>query len=150
MYYLPYNLNLKFFSRDLRNHSTPGEIKLWKRLRAASMMGYTFNRQKPLDRFIVDFYCKPLNLVIEVDGPYHFYSKQRIKDRERQKILEGYGLAFLRFTEEDVLGKTDWVVEVIREFIINLEKNDPLLYRKKRVNRSNYLKSKTRSSNRPG
>lgn len=114
------------------------------------MMGYTFNRQKPLDRFIVDFYCKPLNLVIEVDGPYHFYGKQRVKDRERQKILEGYGLAFLRFTEEEVLEKTDWVVQVIREFIINLEKNDPLLYRKKRVNISNYLKSKTRSSNRPG
>jgi len=36
------------------------------------MNGYTFNRQKPLSRYIVDFYCKPLNLVIEVDGGYHF------------------------------------------------------------------------------
>ncbi|MGN6401056.1 MAG: DUF559 domain-containing protein [Flavisolibacter sp.] len=48
MYHLPYNKNLKEFSRHLRNHSTNGEILLWKQLRAGSMMGYTFNRQKPL------------------------------------------------------------------------------------------------------
>jgi very-short-patch-repair endonuclease len=70
MYYLPYNKNLKAFSRKLRNNSTLGEILLWKQLRAGSMDGYTFNRQKPLGNYIVDFYCKPLNLVIEVDGGY--------------------------------------------------------------------------------
>jgi hypothetical protein len=47
VYYLPYNKDLKTFSRKLRNNSTPGEILLWKKLRADSMMGYTFNRQKP-------------------------------------------------------------------------------------------------------
>lgn len=99
-------------------------------------MGYTFNRQKPIDHFIVDFYCRPLNLVIEVDGPYHFFREQRMKDLERQRILEGYDLQFLRFTEEDVLEKTDWVVEVIKDFIINLEKENPELYFKKRAVRT--------------
>ena len=52
------------------------------------MMKYTFNRQKPLNRYIVDFYCKPLNLVIEIDGAYHFETEQKVKDNIRQKFLE--------------------------------------------------------------
>ena len=47
MWYLPYNITLKEFSRQLRNHSTLGEILLWKRLRAGGIMKYSFNRQKP-------------------------------------------------------------------------------------------------------
>jgi very-short-patch-repair endonuclease len=69
--YLPYNKTLKQFSHDLRNHSTLGEILLWQKLRARSMMGYQFDRQKPLENFIVDFYCQALKLVIEIDGGYH-------------------------------------------------------------------------------
>ena len=93
MYWLPYNTTLKTFSRQLRNNSTLGEILLWQHLRAAGT-GYTFNRQKPLDRYIVDFYCKPLHVVIEVDGSYHFEPAQRLKDKERQQALEGMGLYF--------------------------------------------------------
>jgi very-short-patch-repair endonuclease len=52
------------------------------------MKGYTFNRQKPLGKYIVDFYCKPLQLVIEVDGGYHFEEGQMLKDKERQSVLE--------------------------------------------------------------
>jgi len=88
MYWLPYNKNLKEFSRRLRKNSTLGEILLWQRLRAGSMMNYTFNRQKPLGRYIVDFYSKPLKLVIEIDGAYHFEEEQKVKDNERQKLLE--------------------------------------------------------------
>lgn len=71
MYYLPYNKNLKQFSRNLRNNSTLSEVLLWQQLRAGNISGYKFNRQKPLDNYIVDFYCKKLNLVIEVDGASH-------------------------------------------------------------------------------
>ncbi len=81
VYYLPYNKDLKTFSRNLRNNSTAGEILLWKKIRAGYMMNYTFNRQKPIKKYIVDFYCKPLNLVIEVDGGYHEEELQKIKDK---------------------------------------------------------------------
>jgi len=121
VYHLPYNKNLKEFSRHLRNHSTLGEILLWKQLRAGSMKGYTFNRQKPLGYYIVDFYCKPLNLVIEVDGGYHFEEKQKIKDNERQKILEEMGLRFLRFNDEEVRKDMDMVVRTIELYILNCE-----------------------------
>ena len=124
MYWLPYNTTLKTFSRQLRNHSTLGEILLFQQLRAAAM-GYTFNRQKPLDRYIVDFYCKPLQLVIEVDGGYHLETIQKVKDAERQRVLEGMGLRFLRFEDEAVKKDMPLVVQRIREYIAAFEKDHP-------------------------
>jgi len=118
MYYLPYNKDLKEFSRRLRNNSTLGEILLWQKLRAGNMMNYTFNRQKPLDRYIVDFYCKPLNLVIEIDGSYHFESEQKIKDDQRQKVLQEMGLNFLRFSEQEIRKDIDVVLKAIENYII--------------------------------
>jgi len=72
MYFLPYNKNLKEFSRDLRSHSTLSEILLWQKLRASQFRGFAFNRQKLLGNYIVDFYCRKLNLVIEVDATLIF------------------------------------------------------------------------------
>ena len=123
MYWLPYNKNLKEFSRKLRNNSTLGEILLWQKLRAGSMMNYTFNRQKPLDRYIVDFYCKPLKLVIEIDGSYHFEEAQKIKDDQRQKLLEEMGLNFLRFSEQQVKKDMDVVLRAIENYIIKYEQS---------------------------
>jgi len=118
-------MDLKEFSRQLRNHSTLGEIFLWKQLRAGGMMHYTFNRQKPLDRYIVDFYCKPLNLVIEVDGEYHNHPLQVIKDKERQDILEGMGLNFLRFSEQQVRKDMEFVLRDIQRYILTYEEKHP-------------------------
>lgn len=121
MYHLPYNKNLKLFSRKLRNHSTLGEVLLWKQLRAGSMKGYTFNRQKPLGKYIVDFYCKALQLVIEVDGGYHFEEEQKVKDKERQSVLEDMGLHFLRFEDEQVRKDMDVVLRKIEAYIEDYE-----------------------------
>ncbi|MBD0376837.1 MAG: DUF559 domain-containing protein [Flavisolibacter sp.] len=118
MYYLPYDKTLKEFSRKLRNHSTLGEILLWEKLRAGSMRNYTSNRQKPLNRYIVDFYCKPLNLVIEIDGAYHLEAEQVIKDRQRQQILETIGLHFLRFSEQEVKKNIYAVLRAIENYIV--------------------------------
>ena len=117
MYYLPYNKNLKAFSRKLRNNSTLGEILLWKQLRAGKIRGFTFNRQKPLGNYIVDFYCKPLQLVIEVDGGYHFEKEQKILDAERQKILEEMDLSFLRFHDEEIRKDMEIVLRRIEQYV---------------------------------
>ena len=82
-------------------------------------MGYTFNRQKPLGKYIVDFYCKPLKLVIEVDGGYHEEEEQKIKDSDRQQVLEEIGLNFLRFTEKEVRKNIDSVLRVIENYILS-------------------------------
>lgn len=121
MYYLPYNKNLKELSRYLRNNSTWGEVLLWKELRAGSLKGYRFNRQKPIHNYVVDFYCKKMNLVIEVDGSVHDRMTAGIHDQERQKILERMGLSFLRFNNQDVLQNISWFVAEIEDFIDGFE-----------------------------
>jgi very-short-patch-repair endonuclease len=128
MYYLPYNKDLKQFSRDLRNHSTYGEVLLWMELRAGQLRGYKFNRQKPLDKYIVDFYCKKLNLVIEVDGESHYSKEACLKDEGRQQVLEDLGLRFLRFDDWDVKNKMEVVLQRIVEFVDEFEKTNPLAY----------------------
>lgn len=124
MYYLPYNKDLKEFSRYLRKNSTLGEVLLWNQLKNSKLKGYQFNRQKPLDNYIVDFYCKKLNLVIEIDGITHDFPDKIIKDERRQKILEALGLKFLRFREEEVRKNMPIVLKTIFDFISEFEFNE--------------------------
>jgi very-short-patch-repair endonuclease len=63
---IPYNPKLKEYARQLRNNSTRSEIILWKYLKGKQMLGYDFHRQKPIDNYIVDFFCSELMLAIEL------------------------------------------------------------------------------------
>lgn len=121
MQFLPYNKNLKDFSRELRSHSTLAEVLLWQKLRASQFRGYSFNRQKPLGNYIVDFYCRKLNLVIEIDGDSHFYAESVVEDFDRQRILEGMGLSFLRFLDVEVKKSMPLVLSEIEAFIEDWE-----------------------------
>ena len=112
---IPYNPKLKQIARNLRNHSTLSEVLLWQQLKSKKMMGYDFHRQKPIDQFIVDFYCSELMLAIEIDGESHDYKVAY--DRERQACLEGLGVKFLRFDDMDVKQNLDGVVLAIRDWI---------------------------------
>lgn len=85
-------------------------------------MGYKFNRQKPLLDYIVDFFCKRLRLVIEIDGVTHTYENSTEKDLERQKKLEKLGLFFLRFDDEDVKKNMSSVLRTIEGYIEDFEK----------------------------
>uniref|UniRef100_UPI004047B89E endonuclease domain-containing protein n=1 Tax=Algoriphagus sp. TaxID=1872435 RepID=UPI004047B89E len=122
MFFLPYNKNLKEFSRDLRSHSTLSEILLWQKLRASQFREYAFNRQKPLGNYIVDFYCLKLNLVIEVDGNSHFFEESVMEDQDRQKVIERMGVNFLRFSDLEVKRSMPSVLEEIGYFIDDFEK----------------------------
>jgi very-short-patch-repair endonuclease len=129
MYFLPYNKNLKEFSTDLRSHSTLFEILLWQKLRASQFRGYAFNRQKLLGNYIVDFYCRKMNLVIEVDGNSHFFEESVVEDLERQKVIERMGVYFLRFSDLEVKRSLPSVLVEIGYFIDDFEgkmaKNPP-------------------------
>jgi hypothetical protein len=57
---------------------------------------YRFLRQRPIDHFIVDFYCPALRLVIEVDGEQHYTDAGKAYDAERDAMLQGYGLSVAR------------------------------------------------------
>jgi very-short-patch-repair endonuclease len=125
MYLLQYNKNLKDFSRELRSNSALSEVLLWIELRAGTIRGYKFNQQKPLGRYIVDFYCKRLNLVIEIDGDSHHSSEAILKDDLRQKALEELGLSFLRFDDLDVKKQLTFVLDTINAFIDDFEQKNP-------------------------
>ncbi len=77
------------------------------------MGGFQFYRQKPVGRYIVDFYCSKLKLVIEVDGGQHFEEKQIWYDKERTAFLAGLGLKVLRFSNLDVFNNMDGVMRII-------------------------------------
>ncbi|MCW3071865.1 MAG: hypothetical protein JWO44_1755 [Bacteroidetes bacterium] len=88
------------------------------------MMGYKFNRQKPLGNYIADFYCKALNLVIEVDGSSH--DNKQYEDLIRQKKLEAMGLTVLRFTNLQVKEDMNNVLRAIESWINESNPPDPL------------------------
>ena len=75
--------------------------------------GYKFRRQFPVGGYILDFYCHPAKLAIELDGGGHNDEEQRRYDRERTRILEGTGIRGVRFWNNDVLNELENVLEVI-------------------------------------
>lgn len=114
-YYLPYNPELKQTARELRKNQTPAEKKLWNNY--LKTFKYRVVRQRPIDYFIVDFYCAALKLIIEVDGDSHFTEDGIAYDLERTQILEGYGLKVIRFTNDEVLKSFEGVCARIEELV---------------------------------
>ena len=68
--------------------------------------------------YIADFYCYELGLIIEIDGIYHTHDRQSVLDVLREKDLEEYGLAILRFTEQEVRKDMINVLRSIEAYII--------------------------------
>ena len=112
---LPYNRNLKQYSRQLRDNMTDAERHLWARIRMRQIKGYQFYRQKPIGDYIVDFFCPKAKLIIEVDGSQHFVNETIEYDRIREEYVSSLGLRVLRFTNTDVLKHVEGVVERIEE-----------------------------------
>jgi very-short-patch-repair endonuclease len=77
---LPYSPNLKELARKLRKSSTLSEVLLWRHLKGKQMLGYDFHRQKPIDNYIVDFFCKDLMLAIEIDGVSHDFEEADVNN----------------------------------------------------------------------
>ena len=106
---------LKPLARQKRHEPTRAEDCLWQRLRNRGLAGAKFRRQHAIERFIVDFYCHEVNLVIEVDGEVHDYTHE--EDALRQAWLEVQGLHVLRFQNDEVLGNIESVLEKIEEYL---------------------------------
>ena len=112
---LLYNL-LKDFAKKNRNNPTEAERVLWMFLKGSNL-GKPFKRQHVIGQYIVDFVCLPAKLIIELDGGYHQLPQQQINDEERQIWLESQGFTVLRFTNEEVFGDIDNVLQTIEEKI---------------------------------
>ncbi|MBI1288882.1 MAG: DUF559 domain-containing protein [Flavobacteriales bacterium] len=105
-----YNPKLKEFARHLRNNSTQSEIWLWKRLKGRQRLGYDFHRQKPIDNYILDFFCNELMLGIELDGYSHLLDEVQLRDEKKNKRMQELGITILRFHDDEVFFDIDAVV----------------------------------------
>ena len=101
---------------------TFSEVKLWNEIKNKKLLGYDFDRQRPVGNYIVDFFCKDLNLAIEVDGITHEESEVAKRDEVRQQELEALGISFLRFDALLVVNKVEAAVREMVNWIEDYEK----------------------------
>ena len=97
-------------ARALRPSMTEAEAKLWRILRDRRLARWKFVRQFPIGPFIADFVCRQAKLVIEVDGSQHAESAT---DPERDAFLQSFGYGVLRFWNDDVLFRAEFVLEAV-------------------------------------
>ncbi|UTZ25892.1 endonuclease domain-containing protein [Vibrio campbellii] len=110
--------NLKYQKQirsQLRTNMPKPEEVLWQKIRR-KQLGVKFRRQHGIGRYIVDFYCAELSLVIEIDGDSHFSTEGKEKDTKRDAFIEALGIKVLRFTNEEVMKQTESVLERIIQF----------------------------------
>lgn len=134
---IPYNSKLKELARKLRQRMTFSEVKLWNELKQGKMLDYDFDRQHPVWNYIVDFYCKDLQLAIEIDGITHTQESIAAKDAIRQRELEDLGVKFLRFDALLVVNKVEAAVRDIAGWIEEYERENgvPLIVQRRREKR---------------
>ena len=114
--YIPYNKALTQKARENRKNPTAAEKKLWYEVLGNKRLdNLKFTRQKPLDEYIVDFYCAELMLAIEIDGDTHTDQKQY--DKRRTENLNKYGVEMIRYTNAEVLNNLEGVYQNLRERI---------------------------------
>jgi len=115
-----YRDGLVLMSQRNRKKPTQAEKLFWEKVLSKDKTGYRFLRQKPIDRFIVDFYCSELSLAIEIDGGSHI--KKIGTDEMRDKFLEQIGITTIRFTNEEVINNIESVKKKITNLIPLLSK----------------------------
>jgi len=111
---LLYRQGLKEKARENRKNMTGPEKMIWNRV--LRKFKYRVTRQKPIGRYIVDFYCAKLKLVIEIDGESHYVKDGVKKDRERDRFLKSQGLTVMRFTNPEVMSNIEGVWEVLDRY----------------------------------
>ena len=116
-----YNPKLKALAAHLRSQGTKSEIILWNQLKGSQVNGFRFIRQKPIGDYIVDFFCKEVGLVIELDGLSHQYNEVMDLDERKQSYLESIGLKVIRFEDEDVIRDLPNVMRVIEYTALSLK-----------------------------
>ncbi|PVX29951.1 endonuclease domain-containing protein [Sphingomonas pokkalii] len=99
-------------AKHLREEMTPPEIALWLALRKNDA-GLRFRKQHPAGPYILDFYCAPAALAIEVDGEAHARGDRPERDATRDSWLKAQGVRVLRYTAMDVRNHTEGVVRQI-------------------------------------
>ncbi len=93
------------FARALRKQTTRAEEMLWAQLRGSHFHGAKFRRQVPIDRYVADFYCHAVKLVVDLDGKQHEWFADY--DAGRTELFERIGIRVVRFVNAEVCDDLD-------------------------------------------
>ena len=114
------NFNLKDSKerrKYLRNNMPNAEKILWYQLKGRQLNGFKFRRQFGVGKYIVDFYCPEVKLVIEIDGDSHFEPDAIVYDKKRELFIENQGIKVIRFTNNDIYETLDEVIKSINQIL---------------------------------
>jgi very-short-patch-repair endonuclease len=99
-------------AKRLRKQMTPPEIALWLALRA-NEEGLRFRKQHAAGPYVLDFYCAPARLAIEVDGEAHNHGNRPERDAARDAWLVSQNIQVLHYPAREMLANLDDVVRQI-------------------------------------
>ncbi len=99
---------------------TLSEVLLWNKIKNKQLLGYDFDRQRPINNYVVDFYCKDLKLAIEIDGNSHLGDEKYFEDIERENNIKSLGVDIIRFSDIDVKRNMSGVLEALELRINNI------------------------------
>jgi len=103
--------------RQLRQNMPEAEVILWSHLQGKALRGYKFRRQYGIGRYVVDFYCAKVKLVIEIDGDSHFTDEAEKYDCQREVYIQSLGLKVIRFTNLEIRNNLEQVLEAIEKLV---------------------------------
>jgi very-short-patch-repair endonuclease len=106
-------------ARSLRKNMPPAERIIWSRLKQRGLMGYRFNRQVEVGRFIVDFLCREKRLIFEIDGDSHCSALQTQADVTRSAYLEVKGFVIVRAWNTEVYSNLEGVLDNLLSVLQN-------------------------------
>src|SRR5437868_15297712 len=105
---------------------TDAEIILWNHLKVG-IDRLKFRRQHPIGIYIADFYCHKIKLIIEVDGSIHENKDVKDYDERRENDLKSWGYNIIRFSNQQVLKKREFVLAEINSVVEILNKSSKKL-----------------------
>ena len=118
---LKYLDELRELGRKNRQNPTEAEYKIWKMILRNHKIKEKFLRQKPIGRYILDFYCSKLLLAIEIDGDSH--DKKAYLDKSRDWYLDIRGIKTIRYTNGQVLNNINGVFLIYLTILNNERKS---------------------------
>ena len=110
-------------AKQLRLNPTIAEQKFWEELGERDF-AFKFRWQHPIDIYIVDFYCHPIRLAVELDGRYHLNKEVQENDSAREFELNELGIRMVRFTNEEVIYDVESCVDRLYDIVTS---SDPTL-----------------------
>ena len=107
-------------AREFRKNPTEPEEFLWECLRERRLNGFKFRRQHPIGRYIADFFCGDVGLVVELDGKPHTEADRIVYDRIRDEEMTLRGLSVLRIKNRELISDPVGTIERIADNVMEL------------------------------